>query len=200
MNGDKLEKRLAAGADETAQAIREFITGNAARIAALAGLTAESVNKGGKVLVFGNGGSAADAQHLAAELVGRFAFDRPPVPALALSVNTSVLTCVGNDYGFEDVFARQVAAHGRAGDVAIGISTSGKSPNVLKAMKVAKDGGLHVVGLAGEYGGDFAPLCQSLFCAPTQKTPRVQECHIAWIHAYTMLVEEMLFGKGPDGP
>jgi D-sedoheptulose 7-phosphate isomerase len=153
----------------------------------------EAFRKGNKPLLFGNGGSAADAQHIAAEFVGRFAFDRPPLPALALSVNTSAVTAIGNDYGFDLLFARQIEALGRAGDVAIGISTSGNSPNVLNGLAAARRLGLHTVALAGAGGGKMKAAADYCLCAPSKATPRIQECHILIGHIISELVEETIF-------
>jgi len=152
-----------------------------------------AVKKGNKPILFGNGGSAADAQHIAAEFVGRFAFNRPALAALALSVNTSCLTAIGNDYGFEEVFARQLEALGRAGDVAIGISTSGNSPNVLRAFDVARKMGICSVGLTGASGGKLKAAVDFCICAPSSDTPRIQECHILIGHIISELVEETIF-------
>ena len=148
-----------------------------------------------KLLLFGNGGSAADAQHVAAEFVGRFVMDRPALPALALSVNTSCLTAIGNDYGFEQVFSRQIEALARAGDVAIGLSTSGNSPNVLRGISAAKKMGLHTVAFTGASGGKLqqAPDVDHCICAPSSDTPRIQECHILIGHIVSELVERELF-------
>lgn len=147
-----------------------------------------------KVMLFGNGGSAADAQHIAAEFVGRFGFDRAALPALALSVNSSCVTAIGNDYGFDQIFSRQIEALGHSGDVAIGISTSGNSPNVLRGLSVAKQLGLHTVALTGCTGGklknDSVDYC---ICVPSTETPRVQECHILIGHIISELAEEALF-------
>jgi D-sedoheptulose 7-phosphate isomerase len=153
----------------------------------------EAFQKGYKPLLFGNGGSAADAQHIAAEFVGRFAFDRPPLPALALSVNTSAVTAIGNDYGFDLLFARQIEALGHAGDVAIGISTSGNSANVLQGMAVAKKMGMHTVALTGADGGKLKRAVDYCLCAPSNDTPRIQECHILIGHIISELVEETIF-------
>src|ERR1700692_607040 len=139
-------------------AVKNLLLGNADIVSTIAEVSSglgDSFDKGNKVLLFGNGGSAADAQHIAAEFVGRFAFDRPALPALALSVNTSCITAIGNDYGFDQIFSRQIEALARPGDVAIGISTSGSSQNVLRAVSVAKDLGLHTVGLTGCRGGEL---------------------------------------------
>jgi D-sedoheptulose 7-phosphate isomerase len=148
-----------------------------------------------KLLLFGNGGSAADAQHIAAEFVARCAFDRPALPALALSVNTSSVTAIGNDYGFDQVFCRQLEALGRPGDVAIGFSTSGNSPNVLNGISSAKKIGLHTIAFTGTPGGKLqqAADLDHCLCAPSSETPRIQECHILIGHIIPELVEQELF-------
>jgi D-sedoheptulose 7-phosphate isomerase len=145
---------------------------------------------GGKILVFGNGGSAADAQHLAAELVGRYLADRRALPAIALVTDPSIITAVGNDLGYEAVFRRQVEAHGRKGDVAIGISTSGRSKNVLLALEWARANGLVTVGLTGGGGGAVASLVDHLIDVPSQETPRIQEVHGLVVHLLCQIVEE----------
>ncbi len=152
-----------------------------------------ALDNGGKVLLFGNGGSAADAQHIAAEFVGRFAFNRPPLPALALSVNTSCVTAIGNDYGFDLVFSRQLEALACPGDVAIGITTSGNSPNVLHAMAVARKLGLHTVAFTGCTGGKLKNAVDHCICVPSDQTPRIQECHILIGHIISELVEQTIF-------
>jgi D-sedoheptulose 7-phosphate isomerase len=162
-------------------------------VAKVSEIVAEALKRGSKPLLFGNGGSAADAQHIAAELVGRFAFDRPALPALALSVNSSCVTAIGNDYGFDVVFARQIEALGRAGDVAIGISTSGNSPNVLQCVATAKKMGLHTVALTGADGGKLKTAVDYCICAPSNLTPRIQECHILIGHIISELVEQTIF-------
>lgn len=149
---------------------------------------------GGKVLFCGNGGSAADAQHLAAELSGRFYADRPPLYAEALHVNTSYLTAVGNDYGFEEIFARMTEAAGRPGDVLVAISTSGNSTNVLKAIAKARDQDMVVVGFTGATGGEMATRCDILLDVPATDTPRIQEAHILIGHMLCQIVEASLFG------
>ena len=153
----------------------------------------DALDQGHKVLLFGNGGSAADAQHIAAEFVGRFAFDRPALPALALSVNTSCVTAIGNDYGFDLVFERQIEALGRPGDVAIGISTSGNSPNVLRGLSAAQKIGLRTVALTGQGGGKLKNAVDFCIEAPSKETPRIQECHILIGHIISELVEETKF-------
>lgn len=166
-------------------------------VAKVSEILVDSIEQGNKVLLFGNGGSAADAQHLAAEFVGRFAFDRPALPALALTVNSSCITAIGNDYGFDLVFSRQIEALGRPGDVAIGISTSGNSPNVLRAVLVAKEKGLCAVALTGCTGGKLKNAADHCICVPSEETPRIQECHILIGHIISELVEQAIFhGQG----
>jgi len=157
-----------------------------------------AIKSGNKLLLFGNGGSAADAQHIAAEFVGRFALDRPALPALALSVNTSCVTAIGNDYGFEQVFSRQLEALARPGDVAIGFSTSGNSPNILYAISTAKKMDLRTVALTGTPGGKLkqAADLDHCLCVPSSETPRIQECHILIGHIVSELVEQELYAKG----
>lgn len=152
-----------------------------------------SFTGGGKVLFCGNGGSAADAQHIAAELSGRFYFDRQPLFAEALHVNSSYLTAVANDYGYDAVFARLVTAMGKKGDVLVAISTSGNSPNIIKAIEAAKMAGMITVGLTGEKGGKMKELCAHLINVPSNDTPRIQECHILVGHIICELVEKKMF-------
>lgn len=146
-----------------------------------------------KILLAGNGGSAADAQHIAGEFVSRFAFDRPGLPAVALTTDTSILTAIGNDYGYEKLFERQVQAHGQPGDVFIGYSTSGKSPNVLRALEEAKRLGLVTIGLTGNRGGPMGALCDFLLEVPSSDTPKIQEGHLVLGHILCGLVEQALF-------
>jgi D-sedoheptulose 7-phosphate isomerase len=149
----------------------------------------------GKILLAGNGGSAADAQHIAGELVSRFAFDRPGLPAIALTTDTSILTAIGNDYGYEKLFARQVQAHGNKGDIFIGYSTSGKSPNILRAFEEARGLGLVCMGLTGNRGGPMHGLCDYLLEVPSDDTPKIQEGHLILGHILCGLVEERLFTR-----
>lgn len=144
---------------------------------------------GGKVFFCGNGGSAADAQHLAAELVGRFMLERAPLSAWALTVNTSALTAIGNDYTYDDVFSRQLRGLGSAGDVLVGISTSGNSRNIIRTIEAAKEMGIHVIGMTGETGGAMAAICDICLRVPSDSTPRIQEMHIAVGHIICELVE-----------
>jgi D-sedoheptulose 7-phosphate isomerase len=155
----------------------------------------DALRAGRKVLAFGNGGSAADAQHLAAELVGRYLYDRPGLPAIALTTDASILTAVANDMGYDAVFRRQVEAHGQPGDVAIGISTSGRSPSVVDALRVAKERGLVTVALTGNGGGRLKDAVDHLIDAPSPDTPRIQELHGLVIHLLCQIVEETLYPR-----
>lgn len=151
-----------------------------------------SINSGGKVMVCGNGGSAADAQHFVAEFIGRFYFDRQPLPAIALTTDTSIITCVANDYSYEDIFARQVTALGKKNDVLIGISTSGSSGNVSKAVESAKDVGCKTVLLTGNREGSINSMCDVIVAVPSGDTPRIQEMHLFVEHMICELVESAL--------
>jgi len=152
----------------------------------------QTLQQGGKILFCGNGGSAADSQHLAAELTGRFIKDRRPLAAIALSTDTSALTCIANDYSFDEVFARQVQGLGRAGDLLIGISTSGNSKNVIRAVEEAKKIGMHTLGLLGRDGGQLRALCEHHIIVPSQVTARIQESHILIGHTLCGLIEQGL--------
>lgn len=151
-----------------------------------------SLAAGGQLLLAGNGGSAADAQHIAAELTGRFLLERQPFRALALHVNTSSLTAIGNDYGYEHVFARELSAHARPGDVFLAISTSGNSRNILRAIEAARKAKVSVIGLTGGSGGEMQKACDLCLCVPTKSTPRIQEMHITIGHTICELLEERL--------
>lgn len=155
-------------------------------------MAAQTLQRGGKILFCGNGGSAADSQHLAAELTGRFIKDRRPLAAVALSTDTSALTCIANDYSFDEVFARQVAGLGRAGDLLIGISTSGNSRNVIRAVEEAQKLGMQTVGLLGRDGGQLRALCSHAIVVPHNVTARIQECHILIGHTLCGLIEQEL--------
>jgi len=177
-------------------AVKERMLANAeiiSMVAKASQIVVDALNQGNKILLFGNGGSAADAQHIAAEFVGRFAFDRPALPALALAENGSSLTAIGNDYGFDMVFSRQIEALGRSGDVAVAISTSGNSPNVLRAVSTAKKIGLQTIGLTGSAGGELESAVGHCICVPSKETPRIQECHILIGHILSELVEQTIF-------
>lgn len=157
---------------------------------------ADCLKSGGRILFCGNGGSAADAQHIAAELSGRFYIDRPPLDAEALHVNSSYMTAVANDYGYDAVFARAVEGKGRKGDYLVGISTSGNSPNVIAAIQKASELGIHTVGFTGEGGGKLAGLCDHLIAVPSNDTPRIQECHILLGHILCKQLEDIIFVDG----
>ena len=156
--------------------------------------------RGNKTLVAGNGGSASDALHMAAELSGRFCMDRPGIPAIALSANISTVTAIGNDYGYESIFSRQVQANGVVGDLFIGISTSGKSENILRAVEACKEKGIISVGLTGMSGGKMAKACDYCITVPSQSTARIQECHILIVHIICGVVEQALFGESYVAP
>ena len=188
-----IKSKIKASAD-----LKTSLLTNDAIINTINSVVSEIINsykKDGKVLWAGNGGSAADAQHLAAELSGRFYYDRPPLFSEALHVNTSYTTAVANDYSYDEIYARLVKAMGRKGDVLIGMSTSGNSGNVLKAMEVANSLGIITVGLTGETGGKMAGLCKYLINIPSKDTPRIQECHMVIGHTICELVEINLFPK-----
>lgn len=155
----------------------------------------DAYKKGRKILVAGNGGSAADAQHIVAEFVSRFYFDRPGLPAIALTTDTSIITAIGNDYGYEKLFSRQIEANGAEGDIFMGISTSGNSANVIAGLKQAKKQGIFCLGFSGESGGKMKELSDLCICVPSSSTPRVQESHILMGHIICAAVEEALFAK-----
>jgi D-sedoheptulose 7-phosphate isomerase len=171
---------------KTAQATLEYIAGP---LEIAANLCIDSLQNGGKILIFGNGGSAADAQHIAAELVGRYKLERKGMPAIALTTDTSVLTSIGNDYGYNHVFDRQVEALANEGDIAIGISTSGSSDNVISALKLANEVGCKTIGFSGQDGGEMNTLCDINLIVPAQDTPRIQEMHIVIGHTMCHLIE-----------
>ncbi|WP_327205091.1 D-sedoheptulose-7-phosphate isomerase [Paenibacillus sp. Soil750] len=156
----------------------------------------EVYRNGNKIMLGGNGGSAADAQHIAGEFVSRFYFDRPGLPCIALTTDSSILTAIGNDYGYEQLFARQIQANGQRGDIFIGISTSGNSPNVIRGLEMCRAMGITTIGLTGESGGRMAALCDICIRIPSQETPRIQEAHILLGHILCAIVEESIFGKG----
>src|SRR5262245_46027493 len=153
------------------------------------------MKNGGKVLLAGNGGSAADAQHIAGEFVSRFAFDRPGLPAIALTTDTSILTAIGNDYGYEKLFARQVQAHGNKGDIFVAYSTSGKSPNILLALEEARRKGLISIGMTGNRSGPMVSACDYCFEVPSGDTPKIQEGHAVLGHILCGIVENALFTR-----
>ena len=167
-----------------------------ARVETAAEACITALSNGGKILLAGNGGSAADAQHIAGEFVSRFAFDRPGLPAIALTTDTSILTAIGNDYGYEKLFARQVQAHAQKGDIFIAYSTSGKSPNVVAALQEANNRGVVCIGMTGNRGGPMKDLCDHYLDVPSADTPKIQEGHAVLGHILCGLVERALF-KAP---
>jgi len=190
---DALRSRIQASVD-----LKKALLGETAILNAATGLAAAIIDcykSGGKVLWCGNGGSAADAQHLAAELSGRFYYDRPPLFSEALHVNTSYITAVANDYGYDVVYSRLVQAMGRKGDILIGLSTSGNSPNVIKALDKAKELGMITAGFTGQTGGNMKDISDYLINIPSLDTPRIQECHMLLGHTICELVEMNLFPK-----
>ena len=172
---------------------QKFLAGNAGKIVGIALRMALALARGNKILFCGNGGSAADSQHLAAEFVNRFLMDRPPLPAIALTTDTSILTAIGNDFGFEEVFSKQVRALGAPGDMLVAFSTSGNSGNVIAALKAARERSLVTVGLTGAGGGKMAGLCDRLLAVDEKRTPLVQEIHITIGHLFCELTDYYLF-------
>jgi len=185
---DLIKSSLREGAELRTVVARDC----SAAIFEAAGLIIMCLRAGGKLLFFGNGGSAADAQHLAAEFIGRFVRERAGLPAIALTTDSSILTAVGNDYGFDQIFARQVQALGRPNDVAIAISTSGNSPNIIEGVKAARKGYLKTVGLSGKDGGLLATEADVVITIASTSTARIQECHITIGHLFCELTEEAL--------
>lgn len=183
-----LQEYVEQGADTR----KAFFQASGEQVAEVAKLMAVTLVRGGKILLCGNGGSAADAQHLAAEFVSRFEMERPPLPAVALTTDSSVLTAVSNDYGFEYVFSKQVKALGREGDICVGISTSGTSPNIIQALHMAKESGLVTVALMGGQG-HMREICDHALCVPGQRTAHIQEVHIVIGHLLCRLVDFYLF-------
>jgi len=182
---------------ESIQIKEAFLRDNVEKIARVVDSITEALKKGNKVLLFGNGGSAADAQHIAGEFVNRFLIERPPLPAIALTTDTSVLTSIGNDYDFADVFSKQIRALGQEGDIAWGFSTSGGSPNVIRALEAAKKMGLVTIGFTGRDGGTVGMISDHHINVPSNVTPRVQEVHIVVSHTICELVDWRLFQR-PD--
>ena len=177
---------------ESAEVKMAFVEMYKERIVEVASIISTAIKDGNKVILFGNGGSAADAQHIAAEIVGRFKKERRPLPAIALTTDTSILTAVGNDYGFETIFERQVEALCLPGDVAIGITTSGNSENVIRGIRKAHDLGATTVAFTGRNGGRIAEIVHYAFIVPSYETPRIQECHITLGHVICDLIDEMV--------
>jgi len=179
---------------DSAAVKQQFAREHADRIAQVAALIVTAFREGRKVLLFGNGGSATDAAHIAAEFVGRYKRERKPLPAIALATDIAAITCIANDYGFDELFARQIRAHGQKGDIAIAISTSGNSPNVLKGVAAARECGMITIAWTGGTGGKLAGLVDHPFIVPSTVTARIQESHITLGHVLCELVEETLLG------
>jgi len=193
--GERLKDLVEGSLRESIQVKEAFLQTGAGIIVEMAQLVCRAFRGSHRLFLFGNGGSAADSQHLAAEFVNRFQRERPPLPAIALSVDTSVITSIGNDYNFEDIFVKQLQALAHAGDVVLGISTSGRSANVIKAMKWARQHGIHTLGWAGAARAEMEVYCDLILRVPSQVTARIQECHITAGHVLCELVEEMLFAE-----
>ena len=187
-------ERIHRIARESIEAKKAFFDSHAEAVARAAEFMITSIKAGGKVLIFGNGGSAADAQHIAAELVNRFNYDRPPIAAIALTTDTSILTSVGNDSSFDELFERQLRALGRRDDVALAISTSGNSPNVLRAVDAAHELGIKTIALAGRDGGKLADAVDVALVVEAHSTQRIQETHITIGHILCELIEDALYG------
>jgi len=182
--------------EESLRVKEHFIKKNVSTLIQLAENISKSFENGGKLMLCGNGGSAADAQHLAAEFVNRFQLERQPLPALALTTDTSIITSVANDYRYEDVFSKQIKALGVQGDILLAISTSGRSGNILSAIRTAKEKGLYTAGFIGGDGGDMIKLVDLALVVESGRTPRVQEAHILAGHLICELVDHILFKKG----
>lgn len=183
--------------DESLCALEALVQSASAQstILTFADVITEALKSERKLLIAGNGGSAGDAQHIAGEFLSRLFFDRLPLPAIALTTDTSVLTAIGNDYGYEKVFERQILGLGQRGDVFLGISTSGKSSNVLNALSAARSKGLVTLGLTGASAGSMVPLCDHVFCAPSSKTSVIQQIHMVVAHMVCGLVEQRIFAS-----
>lgn len=188
-----MEKKILKAFEDSMAVKERFVKEHVSLIAEVSRLIADAFSEGKKLILFGNGGSACDASHIAAEFVNRFKKDRPGLPAIALNTDVAVLTSIANDYDFVEIFARQVKTLGDSGDVAIAISTSGSSKNVIKAVEVARKKGIKTIGLTGGKGEKFASKCDYAFVVATEDTPRVQEVHITLGHVICQIVEEILF-------
>ena len=188
-----MKEKILKEFEESISVKKRFVNDNADTIIEVANLIADTFNSGGKLLLFGNGGSAADASHIAAEFVNRFKMERPAFPAIALNTDMAVLTSIANDYSYDSVFERQLKALGQAGDVVIAISTSGSSPNVIKAVETAKRKKIKTIAFTGEKGDRLASQSDYVFAIPSNNTPRIQETHITLAHVLCQMVEEILF-------
>ena len=194
---EKIEEIIKKAFQEGTQIKDQFLKDSIGQVVKVVNVITAALKKGNKILLFGNGGSAADAQHLAAEFVNRFLIERPPLPAIALTTDTSIITSIGNDYDFAQIFAKQIRAIGQPGDVAIGMSTSGVSPNVLRGLETAKKMGLVTIGLTGRDGGQIAQAVDYCLNVSSNSVPRIQEVHITLGHVICELVDYKLFQK-PD--
>ncbi|MEC4684020.1 MAG: D-sedoheptulose 7-phosphate isomerase [Nitrospirota bacterium] len=193
MEQPSLSERIESIFRDSIRTKEEFLKRSLPQIEEATGILVECFRQGGKLLIFGNGGSSSDAAHIAGELVSRFYLNRKGLPAIALGTGMPTLTSIGNDYGYEHIFAREIEAYGRPGDVAIGISTSGNSKNVLLALEKARETGLRTIGFGGGTGGKMKDLVDLAFIVPSPLTPRIQETHITLGHVLCELVEEILF-------
>jgi len=173
-----------------------LVSGQRETIKLLAQWLIDTMKSGNKLLIFGNGGSAADAQHMAAEFVNRFLIDRPPLAAIALTTDSSILTSIGNDFSFDDIFSKQIQALGKPGDLALGISTSGNSPNVIRGVEVARAMGIRTAALTGNKGGALIGIADLTLNVPSQRTPAIQEAHVWVEHLLCQIVDEALYGRG----
>lgn len=188
-----MEDLIVKAFEQSAEVKLSFVKKNVKTIISVVELIVDAFQEGNKVMLFGNGGSAADAQHIAAEFVNRFMIERPPLPALALTTDTSVITSIGNDYNYDQIFLKQIKALGKEGDIAWGISTSGSSPNVLKALKAASSMGIKTIGMTGKDGGKMAKMVDFHLNVESDSTARVQETHITLSHVICQLVDLKLF-------
>ncbi|PID84004.1 phosphoheptose isomerase [Candidatus Gracilibacteria bacterium] len=179
---------------ESAEVKKDFIAKNEPLLLQIIDMMESCLQKGNKILIAGNGGSAADSQHWAAELIGRYKLDRKSLPAIALTTDTSILTAIGNDYGYDEVFSKQVEGLGQEGDIFVGISTSGNSGNILKAIEKAKENGLTPIGLTGRDGGKMHEKLDYNLIVPSDNTPRIQECHLCIYHTICEEIENRMFG------
>jgi D-sedoheptulose 7-phosphate isomerase len=192
---NSLSEKIRALFDQSAETKRRFIEAHTGQVEQAVRLLVSAFRKGQKVLFFGNGGSATDASHLAAEFINRFKIERPGLPAIALATDPAVVTSIANDYDFSEIFARQIRTLGREGDIAIAISTSGNSPNVIKGTLAAKEKGMTIIALTGADGGKLAPIADLPFIVPASATARIQETHITLGHVLCELVDDLLYGS-----
>ncbi len=188
-----MERKIAKAFEDSINIKGKFVKENVSLIAGVSKLIADAFNDGKKILLFGNGGSACDASHIAGEFVNRFKMDRPGLPALSLNTDIAIITSIANDYSYNDIFARQIKTLGNEGDIAVAISTSGSSKNILKAVDAAKRKKIKTIAFTGLKGADFAARCDFAFIVPSEDTPRIQETHITLGHIICQMVEEILF-------